>query len=381
MTLGHSIILASGLIFLTCGFALGAPPKKDVSDYGAEQIVKKEAAEKNRLEKEFAELQRVQRLGKILWSNKEDRPDPMSTHGVLFAFYNCVENKCDVQNLTETGHYARRPIPDLAVDYYLGFRRSGKKNSIAELFSADYRVIDKKKLDGRYKDTFHTTANNILAFTEYQKNSNYSYQDVISRGFVFEVKVSGSRPKLLKREIYKEKGGNPSAAQSNSNVILLSVDRKEVRKVEGTKKGWNTARFKEFTRFDYNGKVLNQKEVNDIKLPIESLDFDAEDGLLICSRSSNYATHELSYMHRDASLLWSKNVEHCNGVVALDGNNFLLEVESGQVARLRNDGSIVWTSQQDDSFRHSTGYLLTTDEFISRNGRTYSHLGDVTEDY
>jgi len=368
-------------MFLTYSFAAGAPPKKDVSDYGSEQVAIREAAEKNRLESEFAELQRVQRLGKILWSNKEDRPEPLEKHGVLYAFYNCVENKCDVQNLTETGYFARRPIPNLAVDYYLGFRRSDKKNSLAELFSKDYKVLDKQKLEGLYNDTFHTRANNIIAFTEYQKNSNYSYQDVISRGFALELQVNGNRPKLLKREVYKEKGGNPSAAQTDSNVILLSVDRKEVRKVEGTKKDWKTTRFKEFTRFDYNGDVMDQKEISDIKLPIQSLDFDDGDGLLVCSRSNNFEIHELTYVSSDFSLLWSKNVEHCNGVVALDGSNFLLEVEMGQVARLRNDGSVIWASQQDDSFRHNSGYLLTTDEFISRNGRTYAQLGDVTEDY
>lgn len=381
MTYKRSIIIISGLMFFTYALAEGAPPTKDVSDYGAEQIAIKEAAEQNRLEKELAELQRVQRLGKILWSNKAVRPEPISGHGVIFAFYNCVENKCDVQNLTETGHYARPPIKNLAIEYYLGFRRNGKKSSIAELFSEDFTLIDKQKLDGHYTGAFHTKSNNFIAFTEYQKNSNYSYQDVISRGFAFEVKVSGSRAKLLKKEIYKEKGGNPSAAQTKSGIVLLSVDRKEVRKVEGTKKDWRTARFKDFTRFNHSGEVLDQKEVNDIKLPIESLDFDAEDGLLICSRSENFQTHELTYMSRDASILWSKNVEHCNGVVALDGSNFLLEVEMGQVARLRNDGNIVWTSQQNDTFRHSSGYLLPNDEFISRNGRTYARLGDVTEDY
>jgi len=232
MSFRRSVVIISGVMFLTSGLALGAPPTKDVNDYGSEQIAIKEAAEKSRLEKELAELQRVQRLAKILWSNKEVRPEPISKHGVVFALYNCIQNICDVQNLTETGHYARRPITDLAIEYYLGFRWTGKKNSIAELFSANYEVIDKQKLDGRYKDTFHTKANSIIAFTEYQKNSNYSYQDVISRGFALEVKVSGSRPKLLKRDIYKEKGGNPNAAQTNSNVILLSLDRKEVRKVE-----------------------------------------------------------------------------------------------------------------------------------------------------
>lgn len=381
MTYKRSIIIISGLVFFTYALAEGAPPTKDVSDYGAEQIAIKEAAKKNRLKKELAELQRVQRLGKILWSNKEVRPEPISEHGVIFAFSNCVENKCNVQNLIDTGHYARPPIENVGIEYYLGLRRTGKKSSIVELFSEDYTLIDKQKLDGHYTGAFHTKSNNIIAFTEYKKNSNYSYQDVISRGFALEVKVSGSRAKLLKREIYKEKGGNPSAAQTKSGVVLLSVDRKEVRKVEGTKKDWRTARFKEFTRLNYNGEVLDQKEVNDIRLPIESLGFDAEDGLLICSRSENFQAHELTYMSSDASLLWSKTVEHCNGVVALDGNNFLIEVDMGQVARLRNDGNIVWTSQKNDTFRHSSGYLLPTGEFMSRNGRTYFQLGDVTEDY